>query len=398
MFAALNGAGEEVRVVGGAVRNALLGVPVHDVDLATTATPEEVVRRAGAAGLKSVPTGIAHGTVTLVSAGTPFEVTSLREDVETNGRHAVVRFGRDWARDAARRDFTLNALYADAEGRLYDPVGGLPDLLARRVRFIGDPGMRIREDHLRILRLFRFHAAYGNGPVDGPALLACVRQREGLDRLSRERVRAEMLKLVVAVGAPATLVEMSDAGLLGRILGGVADLPGFARLAALETALGLAPVAVRRLGGLAVRITEDAERLRDRLRLSNAEQARLLALTGAPMVSPDMPDGVARQVLYGVGAEVFLDRLLIAAARGGGDPAPLARMAADWQPPDCPITAGRLMAQGLKPGPMLGATLARARADWVSAGFPAEPDDIDRIIRATLTPAGEPGRADERDA
>ncbi|WP_035715117.1 CCA tRNA nucleotidyltransferase [Azorhizobium doebereinerae] len=392
VLAALNGAGEETRIVGGAVRNALLGVPVSEVDLAGTCRPEEVVRRAEAAGLKTVPTGLAHGTVTVISQGVPFEVTSLREDVETDGRHAVVRFGRDWAHDAARRDFTLNALYADAQGCLYDPLDGLPDLLARRVRFIGDPEARIREDHLRILRLFRFHAAYGVGPVDPPALGACVRLRAGFDRLSRERVRAEVMKLLVAAGAAATLVEMSDAGLLGRILGGVADLPGFARLAALEAGLGLKPAPIRRLGVLAVRISEDAERLRVRLRLANAEYARLAALAPPSAIAPGLPPAEARRAMYALGREAFLDQLLIAAARRGGDPAPLADLCAAWVPPDFPLTAADLMARGLKPGPALGAALARAKAAWIAADFPADAEVIDALARAAID-AGPDDRA-----
>ncbi|MGU3495830.1 CCA tRNA nucleotidyltransferase [Xanthobacteraceae bacterium A53D] len=388
VLAVLNGDGEETRVVGGAVRNALLGLPVAEVDLASTCPPEEVVRRAQAAGFKCVPTGITHGTVTVISRGTPFEVTTLREDVETDGRHAVVRFGRDWAHDAGRRDFTMNALYADAQGRIYDPVGGLPDLMARQVRFIGDPETRIREDHLRILRLFRFHAAYGAGPVDGFALAACVRLRAGLDQLSRERIRAEMLKLVVARGAPATLVEMSDAGLLGRILGGVADLPGFARLALLETNLKLAPAPVRRLGVLAVRIIEDADRLRERMRLANAEHARLVALARPLGIVPDMDEVDARRALYAAGQETFVDQLLVAAARLGGDPAPLLGLAGRWKAPDFPLAATDLMARGLKPGPVLGATLARARDAWVAADFPSRPETVEAIVQSALAETG----------
>lgn len=382
VLAALNGDGIETRLVGGAVRNALMGLPVGEIDLATTAVPDEVVRRAAAAGLKTVPTGIAHGTVTVLSAGVPFEVTSLREDVETDGRHAVVRFGTDWARDAARRDFTFNALYADAHGQVFDPMGGLPDLRARQVRFIGDPDTRIREDHLRILRLFRFHAAYGSGPLDPAALAAAIRLRAGLDRLSRERIRAELVKLLVAPGAAATLVTMSEAGLLGRILGGVADGRGFARLVELEQALDLTPDPMRRLGVLAVRIGEDAERLRARLRLSNVEFARLEALSGAPAVRADLDARVARALIYGIGAPAFLDRLLIACARRGGAPSALAQMALAWVPPDSPFTATDFMARGLRPGPALGAALAQAKAAWIAADFPTDAAQIAALADA----------------
>lgn len=388
VLAALNGDGIETRLVGGAVRNALMGLPVGEIDLATTAVPEEVVRRAAAAGLRTVPTGIAHGTVTVLSAGVPFEVTTLREDVETDGRHAVVRFGTDWAQDAARRDFTFNALYADAHGRIFDPMGGLPDLLARTVRFIGDPDTRICEDHLRILRLFRFHAAYGVGPLDPPALSAAVRLRAGLDRLSRERIRAELVKLLVAPGAAATLTVMSETGLLGRILGGVADGRGLARLVALEQALNLAPDAMRRLGVLAVRIVEDAERLRGRLRLSNAEFARLEALCGAPPVRAGLHAPAARAVIYRIGRTAFLDRLLIACARRGGDPAELAEMAATWAPPNSPFAAADFMARGLRPGPRLGAALARAKAAWIAADFPHDAAQIAALADAAVRMPG----------
>src|SRR3954454_19713516 len=194
----LNGDGEEARVVGGSVRNALLGIPIGEIDIATTAVPEEVIRRAKAAGIKTVPTGIEHGTVTLVMEKHPFEVTSLRQDVETFGRKAKVAFGRDWVRDAQRRDFTINGLSVGVDGVVHDYVGGLEDIAARRVRFIGDPDRRIAEDYLRILRFFRMHAAFGTGAPDREAYLACLRAREGLTGLSAERIRMETLKLLVA--------------------------------------------------------------------------------------------------------------------------------------------------------------------------------------------------------
>src|SRR5260221_6269138 len=218
----LNSNGEEARVVGGAVRNALLKIPTGDIDIATTALPDEVVRRAKAAGIKSVPTGIDHGTVTLVVDAQAFEVTTLREDAETFGRKAKVAFGRDWVRDAERRDFTINALSVDAKGVVHDHVGGLADIAARRVRFIGNPSERIQEDYLRILRFFRFHAAYGAGEPDRAGYLACVAGRAGLSALSAERVRMEMLKLMVANGAAPAVVAMTDAGRLSAIFGGVA--------------------------------------------------------------------------------------------------------------------------------------------------------------------------------
>src|ERR1700710_1818166 len=218
----LNGHGEEARVVGGDVRNELLKLPVADFDIATTALRFEVSRRARATGIKSVPTGIEHGTVTLVVDGHPFEVTTLREDTETFGRKANVAFGRDWIRDAERRDFTINGLSVDAEGIVHDHVGGLDDIAAKRVRFIGDAQQRIAEDYLRILRFFRIHAAYGAGEPDRAGYLACIGGRAGLAGLSAERIRMEMLKLMVADGAAGAVQAMADGGLLLPIFGGVA--------------------------------------------------------------------------------------------------------------------------------------------------------------------------------
>jgi len=208
LLGVLDGNGEEARVVGGAVRNALLGIAIHEIDVATTAVPDEVVKRVTAAGFKPVPTGIEHGTVTVVIDKHPFEVTTLRQDVETYGRHAKVAFGRDWKTDAERRDFTINALSATRDGAVYDYVGGLDDLAARRVRFIGDPGKRIAEDYLRILRFFRFHAAYGTSDhPDAEGIAACIAGREGLGQLSRERLRMELMKLVVGTHAVPTLAR-----------------------------------------------------------------------------------------------------------------------------------------------------------------------------------------------
>src|SRR5262245_29952284 len=228
LLAVLDRDGEESRVVGGTVRNALFEQPHGDIDIATTALPKEVMRRVTAAGFKAVPTGIEHGTVTVIADAQPYEVTTLREDVETYGRKAKVAFGRDWKRDAERRDFTINALSVGADGAVHDYVGGLDDLARRRVAFIGDPQKRIAEDYLRILRFFRFHAAYGQGAPDAAGLEACIRERGGLAQLSRERVRMELIKLFVAPRAAATLAMMGDAGLLGRVLGGVPLIASFA--------------------------------------------------------------------------------------------------------------------------------------------------------------------------
>ena len=280
---ALNGEGEETRLVGGAVRDLILGLKAEDVDLATTARPDEVIRRAGAAGFKVAATGISHGTVTLIMDGRTIETTTLREDVETDGRHAKVAFGRDFSADALRRDFTINALSLSPDGLVHDPVGGLDDLAAGRVRFIGDADARIREDYLRILRFFRFSARFGEGALDAKGLSAAIRNRLAIAGLSRERVRVETLKLVVAPHAGAVLRTMGESGILEQTVG-FAWTARFNSAIAIESARGAAPDALLRLAALAAMIAEDAERLRERLRLSNAETDRVAqaveALTG----------------------------------------------------------------------------------------------------------------------
>src|SRR5882724_611853 len=314
----LNGHGEEARVVGGAVRNALLKIPIGDIDIATTALPDEVIRRAKADGVKSVPTGIEHGTVTLVVDGQPFEVTTLREDTETFGRKAKVAFGRDWAADAQRRDFTINGLSIDAEGVVHDHVGGLEDIATKRVRFIGDASQRIAEDYLRILRFFRMHASYGAGEPDRAGYLACIGGRAGLSSLSAERVRMEMLKLLVAEGAAVAVQAMADAGLLLPIFGGVAYIGTFAAMIAAERALELPPNAVRRLAALTVAVTEDARRVSARLRLSNAETKALDSMGHRWWRLASKDDAQARQLLYRLGEDPYRDRVMLAWARAGG--------------------------------------------------------------------------------
>ncbi len=380
--------GEEARVIGGAVRNALLALPPGDFDLATTALPGEVTRRAEAAGFKAIPTGIDHGTITVVIEGRPFEVTTLREDVETFGRHATVRFGRDWQRDAERRDFTMNALSVLADGTVHDYVGGLADLAARRVRFIGDAAMRIAEDYLRILRFFRFHAIYGEGAPDAAGLHASILAREGLEQLSRERVRMELMKLLVAPRAAPTLTVMAEAGLLGQVLGGVPFLADFWRMATLEAALGLAADPVRRLGALNVRIIEDAERLRARLRLFNAEHERLAsAADGWWRVTAAMEEEAARVLIYRIGPERFAERVLLAFARSEADGLDaawqaLATLPRNWTAPVFPLRAADLIARGVEKGPALGWALARAEEAWIAAGFPADAGTVAAIADA----------------
>ena len=384
LLALLDRDGEEARVVGGAVRNALMGIPVAEIDVATTALPLEIMRRVEAAGGKAVPTGIEHGTVTAILNHRPIEVTTLREDVETFGRKARVKFGRDWRADAERRDFTINALSASADGVVHDYVGGLDDIAARRVRFIGEPQQRIEEDYLRILRFFRFHAHFGDGAPDPAGVRACIRSRAGLDTLSRERVRMELLKLLVAARATPTLVVMTETGLLGMVLGGVAYLASFENAIKVDAALGVEADAIRRLGALAVWVEEDAERLAQRLRLSNAESERLLALDGWWHVAPQADAKAARALLYRLGPQSFADRIFIAWARsdaGAADPAwrDLASLPLRWTAPAFPLKAADFVRRGVAEGPPLGVALRAAEAAWIAADFPTDRDMIDAI-------------------
>jgi poly(A) polymerase len=390
VLALLNGDGEEARVVGGAVRNALLGVPVSEIDIATTARPEEVIRRAKAAHIKSVPTGIEHGTVTLVVEGRPYEVTTLREDVETFGRKAKVAFGRDWARDAARRDFTINGLSLDAKGVVHDHVGGLADIEERRVRFIGDPNLRIAEDYLRILRFFRIHAAYGAGAPDRAGYLACINGRGGLASLSAERVRMELIKLMVAPGATEGVVAMADGGLLSSILGGVAYTGTFAAMIEAERALELEPSSVRRLGALAVAVTEDAKRLSGRLRLTNQETRTLDSMGHRWWRLAGMDEARARRRLYRLGPDRYRDRLMLAWARAGEgvDAArwrELATLPQRWSAPKFPLKAADFVRRGIAEGPALGHVLALAEDAWLAADFPSDPAALEAIADQTIT-------------
>ncbi len=373
----LNGGGEEARVVGGAVRNALLNVPIGDIDIATTALPDEVIRRARAAGIKSVPTGITHGTVTLVVESQPFEVTTLREDIETFGRKAKVAFGRDWVRDAQRRDFTINGLSVSSDAAVHDHVGGLGDIAAKRVRFIGDPDQRIAEDYLRILRFFRMHAAFGAGKPDRAGYLACIRGRPGLAALSAERVRMEIVKLLAAEGAAEAVVAMEDGGLLLALFGGVAYRGPFTAMIAAERMLGLKADPIRRLGGLGVAVTEDAKRLAARLRLTNGETRALDSMGHRWWRLAGMDEATARRRLYRLGAARYRDRLMLAWSRAGSDAdaAPwreLATLPERWSAPKFPLKASDFIARGIAQGPALGHVLALAEDAWLAADFPLE--------------------------
>lgn len=389
VLALLDGDGEEARVVGGAVRNALLGLPVKEFDIATTASPETVITRAEAAGLRSVPTGLEHGTVTILVDGNPFEVTSLREDVETDGRHAKVRFSRDFEADAQRRDFTMNALSLTRDGKLYDYVGGLADIAARKVRFIGDPTARIREDYLRILRFFRFAAAYGEGPLDPDAVRACMRERDGLARLSRERIRSEIFKLLAARRAAEVTREFSDIGLLGSLLASAPNPTRLQNLLHLTADEPRDPLLA--LAALCVNLPEDAQRLRERLRLSNPEHQRLEKAAEAfiPLHGMDKPSAAPTllRMLFRHGRQAACDALELARAENTGT----ARLWSEAlayvraaQEPRLPLSGDDLLARGIPDGKPIGDALRELQERWIEAGFPKDPVQLNAMLDAIV--------------
>ncbi len=387
IFAALGTGGQETRIIGGAVRNALLGQAVREIDFATTATPAEVAAMAAAAGIKTVPTGIDHGTLTIVVDGRGYEVTTLREDIETDGRHAVVRFGRDWTADAMRRDFTVNALSVDAEGTVHDPVGGYADILARRIRFIGKAETRIAEDRLRILRFLRFSAEYGDGTVDEAGLSAAIRGRDGLRELSGERIGNELRRLIVAPRAAAIVTLMQEAGILGVVLAGVGYVGAFARFVAFETAVGAEPQVPLRLAALTARIGEDVERITRRLRLTNGERDRMLAALAARAAFAPLPTvRAARAGLYRLHPPAWRDGLCLAfAEEGRAAPADAAWKALydlpdAWAVPRFPLSGRDVVGRSVPSGPTVGAMLRALEDWWIAQDF--VPDEA--ALRARL--------------
>jgi poly(A) polymerase len=380
LVAALDPAGAKetgsglVRYVGGAVRDTLLGIAVKDIDMATPLEPPAVIERLKAASIRSVPTGLAHGTVTAVLAGGPVEITTLRRDVSTDGRHATVAFSQSWEEDAARRDFTINALYADPQGlTVHDYFGGLADLKARRLRFIGDAEARIREDYLRILRYFRFQARFGSLPADATAEAACSALAPGLKGLSRERIASELLGLLALPDPAPTVARMAELGVLTVILpeANPAALPP---LIAAEGAHGLAPEALRRFAAMLPADPTLAELVGARLRLSIA-QRKHLALVAARPAAGNGPEESARPLAYTVGREAAQDRLLI----GGASLAPLQ----GWTIPQFPLKGGMIVARGISAGPAVARILRAVEAKWVAEGFPDEAR-IDEILGEEL--------------
>jgi poly(A) polymerase len=362
------------RYVGGAVRDSLLGLRLSDLDLATRLKPDEVVARLEAARIKAVPTGIEHGTITAVSDGHPFEITTLRRDVSTDGRRATVPFTDDWKEDAARRDFTINALSADPRtGEVFDYFGGLDDLEGRHIRFIGDPLKRIAEDHLRILRFFRFHARFGRGEPDAAALAACTARANDLMTLSRERVADELIKLLGMDDPLATVAIMIERGILKPVLPEIGrdGLSELDRLMASELAAGMKPDAFRRLAALLPREPRTADAVAARLRLSNKARKRLACAAGNDL-------GSSPHVLaYRLGKECAADRLLLAGR------AAEAAAIVGWTAPRLPISGGGLIELGLPEGPIVARTLKQIEECWIEAGFPTG-DAFDSLVREVL--------------
>ncbi|RWI08025.1 CCA tRNA nucleotidyltransferase [Mesorhizobium sp.] len=384
LLAALAAGGEEARVAGGAVRNALIGQPVADVDIATTTVPDETIRRAEAAGFKAVPTGIEHGTITIVAGGKPFEVTTLRADIETDGRRAKVSFGRDWKADAERRDFTINALYAEADGTIVDLVGGVADIEARRLRFIGDPEARIREDYLRILRFFRFFAWYGDGRPDAEGLKACARLKEGLGQLSVERIWSELKKLLSAPDPSRALLWMRQASVLTSVLPesekwGIDAIHALTRA---EKDLGWTPDPLLRLEAI---VPPDAARMKmlaERLRFSVSDAGRLRQWALTAPVEPKTTEAELAKRLYHGDHQGVVDRLRLslASARAravedndalleAGGFSRLLAFTGNWKKPVFPLKGADLTTLGALPGPKLGATLKNLENEWIESGF-----------------------------
>ncbi len=363
LFAALDAAGIGARFVGGCVRNAVLGRAVDDIDIAVDKPPETVMLALRAAKIKVVPTGLKHGTVTAVVDKRPFELTTLRRDVETDGRHAVVAFTDDWQEDAGRRDFTFNALYADRDGTLYDLFEGRADLVQHKVRFIGDADQRLTEDRLRVLRFFRFFAWYGGPPIDGPGYEACARHAEALGNLSGERVAKELLKLLGAPDPADAIEAMANAGALDHWL---PEYDGTKRLRALITREAESD-GLRRLAAV-LEDDADATAIGKRLKLSTQQALRLDL-----MAAPESAVGLhLRADLYRLGKTVFVDRVLLQAPDNWRE---ALKLAEEWTPPELPVSGGDALKLGLKPGPKVGALLETVERWWIAGDFAADRAD-----------------------
>ena len=392
LFAALLKGGGEARFVGGCVRNALLGAAVVDIDVATTILPDDVAARLSAADITTVPTGIAHGTVTAIIDRTPFEITTLRRDVSTDGRRATVAFTTDWAEDAGRRDFTFNALYATQDGAVIDLTGGLDDLKARKVRFIGEAKQRIAEDYLRILRFFRFHAWYGKGEMDPAGLSACAEARDGIATLSGERIHDELLKLLAAPDPVPVLRAMAATGIMGEVLPGALDIERLARLVELEeTHLFRDADPLLRLAALiAGGPPERRQGLARRLRFSNAESARLVAIDRSDVkIISYLSIREVRRALYRLSPDAFKDKVMLGwAADRKQSNAPqwraLLALADSWQRPEMPLTGHEVLAAGVPNGPDVGRVMAEVEDWWIDSDFTDDKFSIIERLKAVV--------------
>jgi poly(A) polymerase len=381
----------EARFVGGAVRNALLGVPVMDIDIAVPIPPEEAAARLRAKGIKVVETGLDHGTVTAIAGVHAFEVTSLRRDVETDGRHAKVAFTDNWAEDAARRDFTINALYASVGGEIFDYTTGVEDLAVGRVRFVGDARTRIAEDYLRVLRLFRFHAWYGKGDLDGEALRAAAEAKGKLKTLSGERIAKELLRLLEAGNPALVLRVMAATGILSELLPGVLQLARLERLTEIEAENLFPRDGLLRLAALLPDNAEAAHAVADSLKLSNADRVRLEQALGGDELPGQLSAVQARQLLYRIGPGRFRDTVMLhwaAAPKGTGLPwRILLEMMQSWQRPRFPLTGRDVMDAGVAEGPEVGRVLAQVEDWWIGGDFSADESACRERLKAVITGA-----------
>jgi|LakMenEpi03Aug12_release.lakeMendotaPanAssembly.Ray.scaffolds.fasta_scaffold06490_22 poly(A) polymerase len=379
----------EARFVGGAVRNALLGVNVSDIDIAVPMPPSEVIARLVAKDIKVVETGMDHGTVTAIVGTQAFEITSLRRDVATDGRHAVIAFTDDWSEDAARRDFTINAMYASASGEIFDFATGVEDLIAGKVRFMGEPGARIAEDYLRILRLFRFHAWYGKGDVDAQGLRAAADAKDKLKTLSAERIAKELLRLLEAGNPTPVLRVMAATGILSELLPGALQLPRLERLVEID-ADELAPRdGLLRLAALLPEGGDAAHAVADALKLSNADRLRLEQALSGERIAPQLSAPDARRLLYRVGVSRFRDKVRLAwagAARSANaiQWRMLLAMADNWQRPRFPLSGLDVMQAGVPEGPEIGRVLALVEDWWIGGDFASDEGALRDRLRAVI--------------
>jgi poly(A) polymerase len=386
---ALTSNGGEARFVGGCVRNALIGAPVEDIDIATPLPPDEVIKRIEAAGLRAVPTGIEHGTITAISRSKPFEITTLRRDVSTDGRRATVAFSTDWAEDAARRDFTMNALYADMSGQVYDFAGGIADLRARRVRFIGDPAKRIAEDYLRILRLFRFHAWYGLGEIDAEGLRAVAAAKGEIKTLSGERIQKEMLRTLSADGPVPVLRSMAASGVLNEVLPGALVFERFQKLCEADADNFFPSDNLLRLGSL---LSDEAQALdvARRWRLSNDDRVRLTGMMSAPLkIVSYLSVREVQRALYRFGIERFKDHVRLRwaedpKASNGVQWRALLAIADGWVRPVLPMTGKDVMAAGVPQGPLVGRVLSEVEEWWIDSDFTDDMFSLAERLKAVV--------------